>query len=215
MQKSALIIGATGLTGSLVLKQLLKREDYEKVILLSRRSVDIRHEKIEEHLGDILNLENFEKYFDVDEVYVCIGTTKKKTPDSEQYRRIDYGIPVQAAHLAKRNGVSSIAVVSAIGANSSSRFKYNRIKGDMEKDVTAAGVPHTFILRPSFIAGQRSEKRNGERFGLFLFKLIEPLFIGSAKKYKAVEAKDIASKMIALCNSNAESQIVESNEITE
>lgn len=213
MKKTAIIIGATGLTGSMVLEQLLENHDYDVIKLFVRRPTGLDHHKVEEHVGDLLKLESFEPDFTGDEVYVCVGTTNKKTPDRELYRKIDHGIPVAAARLSKKMGIQTIAVVSAIGADSKSSFEYNRIKGDMERDVLALEVARTFILRPSFIAGPRKEKRSGERIGIFFFKLIRPLFIGSLKKYRSVQASAIAAKMIALCNSAESSRILESNEI--
>lgn len=214
MGKTAIILGATGLTGSLVLEQLLVDDRYERILLFSRSSCGVDHPKLTEYLGDLLHLEEFKEQFKGDEVYVCIGTTRKKTPDPDQYRKIDFGIPVQAAQLAKENGIKGMAVISAIGADSNSSFKYNRIKGDMEKAVMEVGIPRTYILRPSMIAGDRKEHRSGERIGLKIFKALQFLFIGKLKKYKAVDANAIANKMIALLNSDEASSIIESDHIS-
>ena len=70
--KSAIILGATGLTGNYVLNKLLKKEDYSKVIVFSRRELDIKHEKLEVIVCDLLNLEEQKDYFKADEIYVCI-----------------------------------------------------------------------------------------------------------------------------------------------
>lgn len=213
MQKTAIILGATGLTGSIVLEQLLQNKDYAKIKLFSRTSCGLKHDKLEEHLGDLLQMDTFKDDFTGDEVYVCIGTTKKKTPDRDTYRKIDIGIPVHAAKLAKENGIKKIAVISAIGADPESSITYNQIKGEMETQVQHVGVEQTFILRPSMIAGNREEYRFGEKFGLTVFKALQFLFIGPLKKYRAVQASDIAKKMIELCTSEAPSRIVESDEI--
>lgn len=213
MSKSAIILGATGLTGSLVLKELLSDNRYDRILLFSRSACGIEHSKIEEHLVDVLNLEEAKAQFSADEVYCCIGTTKKKTPDANLYRKIDFGIPSSAASIAKENGVIAFAVISAIGADSKSSIAYNRIKGDMEQAVLEANIEHTYILRPSIISGNRKEKRLGEKIGIFVFQLLKPFFFGKLKKYRAVEAKAIARRMIQLCNSNEKSQIVESDAI--
>lgn len=210
MQKTAIILGATGLTGSCVLEQLLANDDYSTVKLFSRKTSNVKHPKVKEFIGDMLQLEAFQNDFTGDEVYCCIGTTKKKTPDKEVYRTIDFGIPSTAARMAKANNIKSFAVVSAIGANSNSSVGYNRIKGDMEKAVMDAEIERTYIVRPSFIAGNRQEHRGGEKMGIAVFKFLKPLI---PKKYRAVEANDIAQRMIQLCNSNEASKILESNEI--
>ena len=214
MKKTAIILGATGLTGSLVLEQLLTNDQYDCIKLFSRKTTGVTHPKVKEYLGDILDLESFSFDFTGDEVYVCIGTTKKKTPDRSLYRSIDFGIPVAAAKLAKANNIPAIAVVSAIGADSKSSFEYNRIKGDMETGVQEAGVTRTYFVRPSLITGNRQENRGGEKFSIVLFKLLRPIMIGKLKRYRAVEASAIAAKLIALINSGDPSQTIESEEIT-
>ena len=211
--KTAIILGATGLTGSLALEKLLANDNYSKIKLFSRSPTEVKHPKVEEHLVDLLNLVASKADFTADEVYCCIGTTKKKTPNQSEYRDIDYGIPAATAQLCKENGIEVMAVVSAIGANANSRIFYNRTKGEMEQAVLAAKIPRTYILRPSIIGGNRQEKRLGEKIGLALFNFLKPLFIGKLKKYVVIDASAIAERMIQLANSNAPSCVVESDEI--
>ena len=211
--KTAIIIGATGLTGSLVLERLLGNDAYSKIKLFSRTGTGMSHPKIEEHLVDLLKLESHKDDFTADEVYCCIGTTKKKTPDQSKYHDIDFGIPATVARLCKENRIEVMTVVSAIGANAKSSIFYNRTKGEMENAVLAAGIPKTYILRPSFIGGNRLEKRAGEKIGIAVFKFLKPLFLGRLKKYAIIDAGSIADRMIQLANSNKPSCILESNEI--
>jgi len=209
-KKTAILLGATGLTGSLALEQLLSNANYGTIKLFSRKSTGISHPKVKEYIGDLLFLESFKEDLTGDELYICIGTTKKKTPNHQQYRKIDLGIPEKAVEICKNNGVSKVAVVSAIGANAKSSIAYNKIKGEMEHAVLSANIEHTYILRPSFIAGNRKEQRTGEELGIAAFKWFKFLI---PKKYRSVEAKFIAAKMIELCNSDAPSTIIESNDI--
>ena len=209
-KKTAILLGATGLTGSLALEQLLSNANYGTIKLFSRKSTDISHPKVKEYIGDLLFLESFKEDLTGDELYICIGTTKKKTPNHQQYRKIDLGIPEKAVEICKKNGVSKVAVVSAIGANAKSSIAYNKIKGEMEHAVLSANIEHTYILRPSFIAGNRKEQRTGEELGIAVFKCFKFLI---PKKYRSVEAKSMAAKMIELCNSDAPSKIIESNDI--
>lgn len=210
MQKTAILLGATGLTGSFVLEQLLLDTRYTSIKLFSRTPSGISHPKVKEYIGDLLSLENHKEDMTGDEVYICIGTTKKKTPNHEQYLKIDVGIPSQASEICKKNGVSKLAVISAIGANAKSSIPYNKIKGKMEAAVLEADIEHTYILRPSFISGNRQEHRAGEKMGIAVFKFLKYLI---PKKYRAVEAEAIAAKMIELCNSKEPTKIIESNEI--
>lgn len=211
--KTAIILGATGLTGSLVLERLISDERYDKIKLFSRTSAGVHHPKVEEYLVDLLTLEKYNADFTADEVYCCIGTTKKKTPNQENYKSIDYGIPVAAAKLCKANGIKVMAIVSAIGANPKSSIFYNRTKGEMEQEVLKQDIERTYILRPSFIGGNRQEKRAGEKIGMVIFIFLKPLFFGGLKKYAIIDASAIASRMINLANSEEPARILESNEI--
>ena len=209
----AIILGSTGLTGSLLLAQLLKDDRYSEVALISRKSSGVQHPKVTEHIVNLFNLDQHNELFKADHIFCCIGTTKKKTPDKHQYRLIDFGIPVSAAQLAKKNGVQSFAVISSIGADASSSIFYSKTKGEMENGVLSAGIPNTVIVRPSFITGQRKEQRTLEKIGIILFKALQFILVGPFRKYRAIEANDIAFSMIFLTNNPSEQQIFESNEL--
>lgn len=212
-QKIALVLGATGLTGSILLRLLIDDSRYGKVKVISRSPVGYSHPKLEEHLGDLLNLDDFKSVFKADEVYCCIGTTKAKTPDKRTYRRIDYGIPVAAALLAKEKCIETFLLISAIGANPRSRIFYSRVKGEMEAAVLQQALPRTFILRPALIAGKRKEKRLGEWVGRQLMKLLNLVLVGPLDKFRSIYPEDIARCMIWLANNAFERAIIPSDEI--
>lgn len=209
----AIILGSSGLTGSLLLKQLIEDERYTEIILFNRSKTELNHNKITEHVINPFELDKHADQFKADHVYCCIGTTKKKTPDAHTYREIDFGIPANAARLSKKNGITSFAVVSAIGANANSSIFYNKTKGEMEQAVIGQHIENTIILRPSLITGPRKEQRNMEKFAISLFKVIGFLFIGPLKKYKSIEANNIAKCMVIMANSTPSVHIIESNEI--
>ena len=200
MPKTAIILGATGLTGGMLLQQLLEDDRYGKIKLFSRNSVEKKHPKIEEHLIDLFKLEEYKDKFTADEVFCCVGTTKKKTPDHNTYTKIDRGIPVTAARLCKANNIDTFLVVSALGANPKSRVFYNRIKGKMEKEVLEQEIKNTYILQPSLITGERKESRSFEKVGKVMLNFINPFFLGTLRKYKSISAESIARAMVAIAN---------------
>ncbi len=118
--KTAIILGATGLTGGLLLDKLINDDNYQRIKVFSRKSTGKTSSKVKEFIGDLLLLNKFKADFIADEVFCCIGTTSKKTKDKSVYKSIDYGIPVTAAELAKANGIETFIVVSAMGANKNS-----------------------------------------------------------------------------------------------
>ncbi|MBJ2174476.1 NAD(P)H-binding protein [Aureibaculum sp. A20] len=208
MKKTAILLGATGLTGNIILHKLLKDTRYEKIKLFSRTKIEGLPNKVTQFVGDLLNLEQFKEDFKGDEVYCCIGTTAKKTPDKELYKQIDYGIPVAAAKLSKENNIPTFLVISAMGANKESSVFYNRTKGEMEHDVLEQNIIHTYILRPSLIGGERKERRIVEKVSLVVFKIIQPLFIGKFKQYKIINPESIAQAMLNLANRTSNAEVI-------
>ena len=202
--KTAIILGATGLTGGKLLELLLNDPNYAKIKLFSRSSVGISDPKIKEYLGDMFNLNDFKDQFTGDEVYCCIGTTKSKTPNKEFYRKIDFGIPRSAALLARENGIKTFIVISALGANAKSAIFYNRIKGQMEEAVLQAQIPKTHILQPSLIGGKRQERRIGEWIFKQLMKVAKLVMAGPLKKYKTIHPSSIAKAMVWIANNEYE-----------
>ncbi|MDF1517054.1 MAG: NAD(P)H-binding protein [Lutibacter sp.] len=215
MGKTAIILGASGLTGQQLLAGLVADKNYDSIKLFSRKKTENTSSKVTEIVGDLLTLENFKQDFTADEVFVCICTTAKKTPDKTLYKNIDFGIPTAAATLAKENHIPTFIVVSAMGANAKSSIFYNKTKGEMEQAVLEKKIPHTYILRPSIIGGNRNENRPMEKIGVAIFKLLQPLMLGKLKKYRIIEAENIAKAILYLANKKPEINIIESDKIQE
>ncbi|RKS55299.1 putative NAD(P)-binding protein [Gillisia mitskevichiae] len=211
--KSAILLGATGLTGGHLLKMLLDDPKYDKVKVFSRSSVGFEHDKLEEHLVDLLKLEDYKDSFHADEVYCCIGTTKSKTPDKETYKKIDFGIPVTAAKLCRENDISTFLVISALGADANSSMFYNKVKGEMQHHVLEQGIKNTYIFQPSLIAGEREEERFFEKLAIKGMKVFNNLLVGSLKKYRSIHPKTIAKAMHVCANSGYPKILIESDEI--
>ena len=213
MNKTAIILGASGLTGGILLQKLIDDSRYSTIKLFSRSRIEGLPNKVIQFIGNLLELEQFRKDFIGDEVYCCIGTAKK-TPDKNLYKKIDYGIPVSAAKLAKENDIPTFLVISAMGANRTSSIFYNRTKAEMEHDVLQQGIENTSILRPSLIGGERNEGRVLEKIGIMVFKILQPFFIGPLKKYRIINAESIAQAMLHLANNTSNTEvIIASNDI--
>jgi uncharacterized protein YbjT (DUF2867 family) len=194
--KKAIVYGASGLVGSYILETLLNNANYEQVIIVVRKDLNIQHPKLKIIIGDFNSLPKVVKDVAVDEVFIALGTTQKKTPDKKLYYQIDHDYPVLAAKLAKENGAKTVFLVSAIGANAKSSIFYTKMKGETEQDIINLNLDHTYIFRPSMILGDRKESRPLEKVFIGIFKLINPLFMGGMNKYKGIEAADIAKTMV-------------------
>lgn len=212
-KKTAIVLGATGLVGGFVLNLLLQDDRYKEVIVFSRRDFSSEHPKLKVHVGDLMKIQSFSVHFKADEVYCCIGTTKTKTPDREQYRKIDYGIPVATAKLCRENNIPILIIISAMGANKNSSIFYNKVKGEMEAEVLRQEVSKTHIVQPSLIGGHRYEKRPGELFFKKLMSLLNFLMVGPLKKYRTIQPETIARAMIWLANNGYDETRVTSEEL--
>jgi uncharacterized protein YbjT (DUF2867 family) len=215
MLKTAIILGATGLTGGILLNNLIEDNSFEKIKLFSRKSVSIKSDKIEQYLIDVLQLEKYKNKFIADVVFCCVGTTAAKTKDIAKYKQIDYGIPVTAVKIAKENNIDTFVVISSMGANASSTTFYSKTKGEMERDVLRQNIKNTYIVRPSLIGGHRNEFRIGERIGKGVMSLLNPMFLGRLKKYKMIHPEKIASCMQKLAKIELDQSIFSSDEIVE
>ena len=198
--KSAILFGASGLVGSSLLTQLLEDPAYDKVIIVVRKLLPVQHPKLKMLIGDYSSLPDLKPQLRADEIFIALGTTKKKTPDESEYYRIDHDYPVLAAGIAKENGARSVLLVSAIDANANSKIFYVRTKGQVEADIIALGFEHTYIFRPSMLVGDRKENRPAERFLIALFSIVNPLLAGSWKRYHSIHVKDLAAAMIHAAN---------------
>lgn len=212
MKKTAIILGASGVTGNALLQLLIKDDRYEKIKLFSRSKSTVSDLKIEEFIINLFELEKHKDDFTADEVYCCLGTTKAKTPDKTMYHNIDFGIPVTAAQLSKENGIGTFIVISAIGANKNSSVFYNRTKGEMEEAVLRQKITNTYILQPSLIiTNTRKEQRIGERVAGILMKIINPLLVFKIRKYRSITPQIIAKAMLWLANNSYNTSRIQSD----
>ena len=213
--KTALLFGASGLVGSHLLNQLIKDTNYSKIKLFVRSVTEIIDPKVEIIKIDFNNLQNHKEDFKGDDCFFCIGTTKQNSSDKDEYRRVELDIPKEIAKIAKLNLVNSFIFVSAIYANHNSSGDYVRFKGLVEEELKRLNFPKLALMRPSFLMGDRKEKRVGEKIGIFVFKLLSPLLLGPFKKMRPIHSETVAKAMIIVANENLQKNIFESNEIAE
>ncbi|HEY4216806.1 MAG TPA: NAD(P)H-binding protein [Gemmatimonadaceae bacterium] len=193
--KNALLFGATGFVGSHLLGELLGNPTYDRVTVVVRRPLSNVHPKLNVVIGDFSSLPSLRNDIVADDVFLTLGTTRKSTPNSEEYYQVDHDYPVLAARIAKENGATSVFVVTSVGANVQSRSVYLRTKGELERDIIALGYEHTHIFRPSMITGSRDEHRSNETLLIAAWSVASAFLIGPLSRYKGMDGKDIAAAM--------------------
>ena len=206
MPKAAVIIGATGLVGNHLLKQLLEDGYYSKVKVFTRRSTNIVHPKLNEVIIDFKNLADVKNAIAGDVLFSCLGTTLKQAGSKEAQYKVDFSYQQEFAKLAKENEVTSYFLVSSTGADAQSSFFYPRMKGELEEAIQKLNFDRTVLIQPSVLQGDRENTRLGERFGAIfinaLGKIIPPL-----KKYRSIHGRTVAAAMNRIFKSEQKSKV--------
>ncbi|MFD1874554.1 NAD(P)H-binding protein [Hymenobacter bucti] len=196
MKKTALLAGATGLVGQALLPLLLASERYAKVIVVGRRAVAVQHPKLTQVVTELGQLDAERLRLVADDVYCCLGTTRRQAGSKEAFFEVDFSHVVKLAALTAANFATQFLVVSALGADTESRFYYSQVKGKMEAAVRQTPFRAIHIFRPSLLLGTRAAPRLGERIGGWLLALARPLLRGRWQKYRPVAATAVAQAML-------------------
>lgn len=208
-----MIIGASGLTGQFLVTRALNDDYFSEIIVFVRKSLNIHHSKLKEHLIDFNQLERYHDLMRADYAACCMGTTIKTAGSQEAFKRVDFDYPLKFAELARQNGCQGFFLQSSLGANSSSSNFYLRTKGEIETAIKALGFNHYAVFRPSMLLGPRTESRLGESIGKVIMQAMSFLFVGSLKRYKAIHVKDVAAAMIKEMKENTSGFKVFENEM--
>ncbi|NUP05143.1 MAG: NAD(P)H-binding protein [Polyangiaceae bacterium] len=192
---TAILLGATGLVGSELLSLLCEDASYSRVVSIARRASGKSHDKLDERVIDLADEAAIAQAAEGDVLFSCLGTTKKKAGSEAAQYEVDVAIPLRVAKAARKNGTSTYAVVSAVGADARSSLFYNRIKGELDDAVQALGFERVRILRPSILVGERAEHRPMEALGATLSKGLA--FIPGLRKYRPIPARVVAMGLLA------------------
>ena len=174
--KTALIFGSSGLIGNHLLNTVVQDNNYNHIKLFVRSTPKNNNFKVEIIQTDFANLEKHKDSIVGDDCFFCIGTTRKNTPDKNEYKRIEYNIPKNVAQIAKTNSVNSFVYVSSLGANSNSSSLYLKYKGQIEEELNNLNFLKLAILRPSILLGKRKAHRLGESIGKYIMQKLSPFF---------------------------------------
>ncbi|WP_296511042.1 nucleoside-diphosphate sugar epimerase [Rhodoferax sp.] len=190
----ALVAGATGLVGREVLAVLLADKHTSAVHTLGRRNLPHAHPKLTQHIVDFAALPELPQ---IDDVFICLGTTIKVAGSQAAFRRVDFDAVMAVAQAGIARGATKLGVVSAMGADAQSRVFYNRVKGEMEAALSELGYTSISVARPSLLVGNRGPLdqpvRPGEHIGLVVSRLFKPLI---PVDYLPVQAADVAAGLV-------------------
>ena len=185
------IVLCSGLIGGELIRLLSADPDLESIRIVTRRPLNVHLPKLEERVIDLNNNEQVEEVVDKGAwVFSCVGTTQKQViGDRDAYQKIDHAITLRAGRACLIKGAACFSFVSSGGANAKSSNFYLRLKGEIEEDAAALGLPSLVIMQPSLLLGKRSVFRPGERLAQFVMPRLFPNF-------RPVRAVAVAEAMI-------------------
>lgn len=208
------LVGATGLVGGELLSILSSIQEVSRVKAVTRRPLGKVPARTENIILDLDSLANHAEALKAPVFVCCLGTTIKQAGSQEAFRKVDYQYVIEFAKLAEKSGAQKFLVVSAMGANAESSIFYNKVKGEMERDLKKLHIPQIEIFRPSLILGNRKEKRTAEELFQKLNPVMNFILQGPLKKYRGIEASDIAKAMtIAILSFQPGFHVYESDQI--
>ena len=197
----AIIIGATGATGSQLLKKLLNDQSCELVTTVGRRSS--LSGKKNDKLRDVVipsmsNLSSTEKYWlDNDVFFNCIGTTRSLAGSASNFVDIEVGISNQAAAMAHKAKINHASLISAKGANQNIWAKtwlhplfYMKTIGQKEQPVlTNFSFLNVSIFRPGMLLRLQDKQTWLENFAESRGSGLRVDILASSMIYNAVKNK--------------------------
>jgi uncharacterized protein YbjT (DUF2867 family) len=193
----ATLVGSTGLTGLFLVRRLLADSAITKVISISRKSLKLSNAKLTEVLvSDLAELLSIESRIRGELYFCCLGTTIKTAGSKENFEKVDHAAIVAFAKVAKAHDAKSFTLVSAMGANASSRFFYNQVKGRTENDVKALGLHSLIIFKPALLVGPRKEFRLAERIATKTLVPLSQFLPTRIQKRLITEAETLATRML-------------------
>ncbi len=205
--RSVMLVGATGLVGGECLHLLQQDPSVQRIVVLARRPLVDAPSKAEVHVVGFDRLDDHAPLFAVDQVMCALGTTIKAAGSQEAFRRVDFEYGLNIASLGAAAGAHHLLLVSAVGANASSRVFYNRVKGELEDAVRRLPYRSITIVRPSLLLGERREHRLGESIAKRVGFLFPPV-------YRPVHARSVALALVEAARADSPGMhIIESAEL--
>jgi uncharacterized protein YbjT (DUF2867 family) len=202
MARTAAVMGASGLVGGDCLQALLAAPEWSRVVVLTRRDLKLGlSEKLEQKVADMGRLTAAD-FAGVDDVFCATGTTIRKAGSQEEFRRIDYEMPLTAARAAREEGARQFLIVSAAGADPESRNFYLRTKGELDRELEKLGFAALHIFRPGLLLGHRQEYRPMERTATRLAPVMNLTLWGPLKRYRAISAETVGRAMVGAAKAN-------------
>ena len=191
MKLRVIITGATGMVGEGVLKEALSHPDVEKVLVISRKTCGLTHQKLTEILHpDFLDLSAIAAQLKgYNACFFCLGVSSVGMKE-DVYYSMTYSLTIHMAEiLARENSDMTFCYVSGAGTDSTEKGRVNwaRVKGKTENDLMKLPFKKVFAFRPGFMLAEKGAKNVPGFFGIFrvlypALRAIFPRFVTTLKE---------------------------------
>ncbi|AWP01177.1 putative oxidoreductase HTATIP2 isoform 2 [Scophthalmus maximus] len=213
--KSCFVLGASGETGRLLLRELVERNIFSRITLIGRRQLTLEgkaYESLTQEVVDFEKLDDYAAAFQGHDIgYCCLGTTRAKA-GTDGFFRVDHDYVLKSAELAKAGGCSQFHLESSRGADKNSNFLYLKVKGQVEAEIEALGFERYAIYRPGVLLVDRQESRPGEWLARKFFSAVSAVCSTSMSIPIQVVARAMASN--TLRRPEQKTEILENNALS-
>ena len=203
MNKTAIVVGGTGLVGQALVERLAEDDHISKVITLTRNPAGHPSSKVHNQIIDFDHMEDYASSFKGDFLFSCLGTTRKQAGSIEAQRLVDLTYQYKAAKLAVDNGVPHYLLVSSSGADFDSKNAYLKMKGELEEKVQTLRFERISIFQPSLLLGKRAKPRMGEKLGGWVLPVLCSL--PGLRRFRPIQGDQVAAKMICVSQNSGPS----------
>lgn len=174
-----IITGATGMVGKSVLLECLDHKKVEKILVINRKPLKMKHPKVVELLiSDFDNITQYQDSLrDYDACFFCMGISSIGLNEST-YTGVTYGITKAFADtLFKLNKKMVFNYVSGTNTDSSEKGNsmWARVKGKTENYILNKGFKDAYMFRPGAIVPEKGIKSNTVWYNV-LYVLARPFF---------------------------------------
>ncbi|XP_033843519.1 oxidoreductase HTATIP2 [Periophthalmus magnuspinnatus] len=210
--RSCFVLGASGETGTVLLKELIQRNIFSRITLIGRRQISIEEDtdKVVQEVVDFEKLDDHAAVFQGHDVgYCCLGTTRAKV-GPEMFARVDHDYVLKSAELARARGCSQFHLESSRGADKNSNFLYLKVKGQVEADIEALGFDRFLIYRPGVLLVDRQESRPMEFVARQFFRAFSPVLPSMSVPIQAVAVAMVSNTLL---KSDQKTEILENKVI--
>jgi uncharacterized protein YbjT (DUF2867 family) len=208
-QIRVLILGATGMVGSQVLKQCLDNDAIVQVVSIGRRPTGIHHPKLREiEHQNFLNFSPLaEEFKNIDLCFFCLGVYQSKV-SKEQFWKITVDYQDALVQELEKTGREIIfCLFGAQGADPKERspILFAKAKGRAEKHLMESKLAKKYIFRPGFINPDKDSRSD------IWVKLFQPIY--RLLPFIGVDASDLGQVMVSVGVNGYEKTILENRDI--